>query len=195
MKNRQNLSSVGQESLKSTYSCCCPFLQLLPQSSSCCSHGNWLGRLSGKREKKPAPLYCVPTVGFQLGRPRLGEERGFMVKISADFWWIPCISILISELRLFATQSDHKYYLKNEQKNLRLIGVVIQAGGGSFLEYCRCEETVHQLLRALGTAVSSWDMHSNHSFSPTHLMVSGLQSTLALTYFSPAPMLYLKHVV
>lgn len=48
-----------------------PLPRLLPQSSSSRSHGNWLGRPSGKREKKPAPLHC-PTVGFLLGR--LGEE-------------------------------------------------------------------------------------------------------------------------
>ena len=52
-----------------------------------------------------------------------------------------------------------------------------------------------RLLRVLNRAFSSCNTYSNHSFFPTHLIISDMQSALALTHVPPAHMLYLKHVV
>lgn len=79
-RKRQNLTSAWQESLESTSQLLLPLPGLLPQSSSSRSHGNWLGRPSGKREKKPAPLPC-PHCGLPAGQVGRGGERvRFMVK-------------------------------------------------------------------------------------------------------------------
>lgn len=48
-----------------------PLPRWLPQPASSRSHGNWLGRPAGKREKKPSPLHC-PHVRLPAGQAQAG---------------------------------------------------------------------------------------------------------------------------